>query len=799
LSPPDPTLESRALALLDDALDQPAEERIAWVEARTAAEPALRARVLALLGAASRSSMSLGTGGAATDGIDVEPPERVGAYRILERLGQGGMGAVYRAERDSGDFKHVVAIKIIRPGVLSDALVERFQRERQTLADLAHPNIARLFDGGETEDGQPFIIMEYVSGQPITAWADANGLDTAARLALFLPVCEAVRFAHQNLIVHRDLTPSNVLVTSDGAVKLIDFGIARPPEEVTGPAAAAPRDATAGLSLTPGFAAPERLTGAGGSTLVDVFSLGRLLQELLAGMPSDPDLAAIAAKATREQPGDRYPSVDALIADVRRFVEGRPVAARGAGKRYVMGKFIGRHRRAVAASSAGLGLLVAAFVVTLFAYAAADRARAAEAQRFQQVRSLATWMLFEHNDRLARTPGNTEARVRLAAQAQRYLSALAASRKADPDVKLDTARGFIRLAQIQGVPPDPNFGEHAQAKQSLAQADKALGELAEDGADLGLIAPERARVAALGALIAIHFDNDTRRAKTLVAQAARHLESAPSASRGDPWRLARRTLLHAQTEVAYLADDMDQIERLAPRFEQDAASWPASLQKSDFALEDKALAHYWRGAAAAGRNRPGHGVESLLEARRLLGAAEAARPNDPHLLYWMAYSDSELFAAAAREERFAVSSEALQRARATLARLLAVEDADEALKTLAGNMDEAYGQDLANRNQFAESMAVQKAVVRRAEEGAARTGRPAAIARVGWSEMILGLNAKKAGDRAETCAAWTRANQRWTSVGPKLTEFYAGFLPGLRANLKNCSDGKPLSAFVPIR
>jgi serine/threonine-protein kinase len=794
LSLSDPTLEARALALLDEALEQPSADRGRWMKDRIGADTTLGARLEALLAAADRRGSELMTGGAG-EGLELDPPERIGAYRLVERLGQGGMGAVYRAERDAGDFKHAVAIKIIRPGVLSEALVERFQRERQTLADLAHPHIARLFGGGETVDGQPFIIMELVDGRSITDWAEGRRLDASARLALFLDACEAVRFAHQNLIVHRDLTPSNVLVTPEGAVKLIDFGIARPPEDKR----LAAIDALAAMSLTPGFAAPERIAGETGSTLVDVYSLGRLLQELMAALPDDADIVAIADKATRADPSDRYPSVDALIEDVRRHLDGRPVSARGGGRRYALTKFIRRHSRAVAASATGLGLLVAALAVTLVAYAAAERARAAEAERFQQVRALATWMLFDHNDRLARTPGNTAARVRLAAEAQRYLSVLAAGRHVGADVRLDTARGFIRLAQIQGVPPDPNFGEHAKAKESLAQADRALDALAKDGAAPAVIAPERARIAAYGALIAVQADKDTGRAKQLIAQSERHLASAPGAGRGEAWHRARRALLHARTEVAYIADDLRQIERLIPRYEADARTWPLSLQRSGLALEDRAFSRYWRAAVAAGRNQPGHGVAGFLEARRLFAAAEAARPNDPHLLYWRAYNEYELFAAAAREERLTISTDALVRARATLARLLAVEDADQALKTLAVNMDEAYGQDLANRNRFGEAIEVQKGVVKRVTERLAADRSPSAVSQAGWSEMILGLNAKKAGDRALTCAAWTRAVDRWTSVEPKLTEFYGGFLPGLRRNLKLCTEGKPLSAFGPIR
>lgn len=218
----DVALEREAIALFERVLDLPEGERDVWLATETAGRTDLLARVNAMREADRSAQMR--TGAAADELEEDDPPERIGAYRLTERIGRGGMGSVYRGERAAGDFAHVVAIKIIKPGLLSEALVERFRRERQLLAGLSHPNIAQLHDGGETDAGSPYFVMEYVDGLPLLEWSREQVPSLAARQLLFREICGAVAFAHRNLIVHRDIKPGNILVTHDGMPKLLDFG-----------------------------------------------------------------------------------------------------------------------------------------------------------------------------------------------------------------------------------------------------------------------------------------------------------------------------------------------------------------------------------------------------------------------------------------------------------------------------------------------------------------------------------------------------------------------------------------------
>src|SRR3546814_698618 len=377
--------------------------------------------------------------------IEDEPtPERIGQYRIIDIIGRGGMGAVYKGERVGGDFHHIVAIKLIKPGLLSETLVERFQHERQALADLGHPNIARLFDGGQTAEGLPYIVMEYVDGDSLGDWLLKDKPSLDQRLDLLETVCDAVAFAHRNLIIHRDITPSNILMTRDGVAKLIDFGIARPVSALRQDRSdASPSLAT--LSLTPGYAAPERMTGGEPTTLVDIYSLGKILAFLVDGAECVPELEAIIAKATQADPGKRYETAQMLSEDVAAWRAHRPVSAFGGGRRYLLSKFVRRNRWPVAfASTALLGLTVA-LIAVLVANARAEDARLRAEARFDDVRALAKILLFDAYDAIDAVPGTTDAKLLLANSGKTYLDKLAADDAAPIDVRLEVGEDRKRV------------------------------------------------------------------------------------------------------------------------------------------------------------------------------------------------------------------------------------------------------------------------------------------------------------------------------------------------------------------
>ena len=304
----------------------------------------------------------------------------IGRYQLIEVIGRGGMGTVWLAERADGQFEQRVALKLIRRGMDSDEVLARFRRERQILARLDHQHIARLLDGGVSEDGRPYFVMEHVRGAPITQYCDEHALDTHARLALMVTVCRAVQYAHRSLIIHRDVKPSNVLVTDAGEVKLLDFGVAKLLDETDGDAVT-----NIGKAMTPQYAAPEQLAGTAITTATDTFQLGILLYELVTGQrpwsgsnvasrQEDPpwpsqhrqslrgDVDAIALRALQQESDRRFPSAEAMAEEIERHLAHLPIQSRTAGPRYRAAKFVRRNRGRVAAVSA---LLIASVLFVL--------------------------------------------------------------------------------------------------------------------------------------------------------------------------------------------------------------------------------------------------------------------------------------------------------------------------------------------------------------------------------------------------------------------------------------------------
>lgn len=411
--------------VFDEAIDIDRDQRSAWLSDRCSQDAELRAEVEALLAAHDSPPGILERRlTVASTSLADEPlrDRRIGPYRVVRELGRGGMGVVYLAERVDGEFRREVAIKLLRNSPDAEELHRRFIAERQILASMSHPNIAQLLDGGTTDGELPYLVMEYVDGLPITTYCDRHRLDIAARLRLFIDVCRAVSSAHQNLVIHRDIKPGNILVTASGQVKLLDFGIAKLLNSAIG-GMSAPHTRTAFRVMTPDYASPEQVRGESLTTSSDVYALGIVLYELLAGRrpyqvrtgsarelhelvcerePERPssqvkrqpaaddspcmesaavasardtspdrlqrelagDLDAIVMMALRKEPRRRYGSADVLAEDVTRYLRGLPVLARHQSRAYYIGKFLRRHRTATS-----LGAIAALALVTSTAVA----------------------------------------------------------------------------------------------------------------------------------------------------------------------------------------------------------------------------------------------------------------------------------------------------------------------------------------------------------------------------------------------------------------------------------------------
>jgi tetratricopeptide (TPR) repeat protein len=402
-----------------------------------------------------------------------------GPYRVIERIGSGGMGVVYKAVREDNEYRQTVAIKILPGGFDTPDRVDRFRHERQILANLVHPNIARLLDGGTTEEGLPYLVLEFVEGLPMDRFAKQTNPPVERRLRLFRRIADAVQFAHRNLVVHCDLKPANILVEPDGTPKLLDFGISQLLEE-----GRLSRTATAPL-MTPEYASPEQVLAKPVTTATDVYALGVLLCVLLTGrrpyesavenradftravcesavntqgLPAD--LANIVAMATRKEPERRYSSVEQFSADIGRYMEHRPVLARRDTFRYRAGKYL--RRNAIALSLAVLAITIAGSAITESLLQSRRASR-----RFDEIRGLSHYLMFDIYDGLASLPGSTPLRKAVVAQALRYLDRLAADAADDPDLAAEIADSYLRLGMVLGHPYSPNLGDTQGAIASM--------------------------------------------------------------------------------------------------------------------------------------------------------------------------------------------------------------------------------------------------------------------------------------------------------------------------------------------
>ena len=456
------------------ALDE--EDRARILDQRCSGDADLRSEVERMVRAHQQAGAANREARAADGG------RRFGPWQAIRLVARGGMGEVWLARRADGQHEQQAALKILSPYLAAPDSVHRFRRERELLARLEHPNIARLLDGGMSAQGEPYLVMEYVEGVRLDRYCEEQRLSVRDRLRLFGKVCAAVQAAHQYFIVHRDLKPSNILVNAEGEPKLLDFGIAKLIDAEAG----LEHTATANMFLTPVYASPEILRGQPASVASDIYSLGVVLYELLSGRrpfdasklspvalmeavterdaprPSltaaarhgealDSDLDAIALKALARNPAERYGAAAQLAEDIRRYLDGQPVEAVGATWSYVARKFIRRNRLAVSAAAVLLLSLGAGIGGTLWQAHIARQERSNAEQRFNDVRQLANYLLFDLYDAVGNVPGTMPVQAQMAERTLEYLDWLSTIKSSDPALRLELARGYLRLGTILGA------------------------------------------------------------------------------------------------------------------------------------------------------------------------------------------------------------------------------------------------------------------------------------------------------------------------------------------------------------
>jgi eukaryotic-like serine/threonine-protein kinase len=643
----------RIMDAFDAVLDLPPEARAERLRRDHPDDPDLVAAVEALAAADAQPTLLPSNLHAHEELV---PPERVGHYRLDRRLGQGGMGEVWLAHRDDGLFEHAVAVKLMQPALLGPELAGFFDRERRLLARMRHPHIARLFDGGVAEGGIPWFAMDLVDGVPLDEWARAHparGRERlAARVRLIAAVGEAVQHAHQQLIVHADLKPGNILVDAEGEPRLVDFGIA---QILGAQLLGGEAGGTDAYPRTPSYASPERLAGGRPSIADDVFALGTVLHGLLtnhwpaagetvAGPPSavaDPahapllrgDLDAIVARARAREPERRYATTGALVADLHAWLDRRPVAARAGGPAYRARRFVRRNRWPVAAAAAAVLALLVGTVTSTALYLRAERQRAAAERRFADVRALARYMLVDFHDALEPLAGASPLRARTAKVGRAYLERLSREPHPTPDLLKELGVGYGRVGHTLAVTATNGTRGMEEGDRALARAEAVLTQLVRDHPDRHDLKVELARVLTWRSSVQNYARSDPAGAERLLARAFALDDAVLRARPGDTdaaygrWLavLGRVDLLstgeHYREMVALAADQLRRVRTLPTPPEQ------AGVRP----LMEAALLNAW-GDGLYGLGEVAGSLDRYVRAYRRLDAPAAQAAADVRVL-----------------------------------------------------------------------------------------------------------------------------------------------------------------------
>jgi eukaryotic-like serine/threonine-protein kinase len=585
------------------------EERARFLAKLAGRSPELAAELRDLLAAAERESPWLNTPAWRVSEPFPLPPT-IGPYRVIAEVGRGGAGRVFLTEETGAGFVRRVAVKVLAGPLPTADAITRFRTEGRLLAGLEHPGIARLYDAGTTEDGAPYLAMEFIDGVDILRFANDQALGTRERIELFLQVLDAVQFAHRNLIVHRDLKPANLWVDAAGRVKLLDFGIAKLLLDEAELDSTLTR--TGHRWLTPAYAAPEHIRGERTTTAADLYSLGVVLYELLTGRrpheaagagleaavvavdPSPPsrvvtaaaceaasaaparelagDLDAIVLVALRKEPEARYGSAEAFADDLRRHLEGFPVLARQGTRRYRWGKFVRRNRRSLIAAAAVFLALALGLGSALWQARRAQQAQAVAERRFDDLQGLAKAMIFEVTAAIEPLDGSGPAMELTLDRALEYLDRLRA--EGDEGLLEDLAAGYERVGALAATLPVFGRGT-GRWEKGLGALDQALGLRRRLVAAPGAQPDARLRLGRTLVLYcgALRAGRDTARAEGTCSEAVTTLDAAVATMPDDP--AARFELATALTQKLFVAGTLGGAAAAArsPELERTAALW----------------------------------------------------------------------------------------------------------------------------------------------------------------------------------------------------------------------------------
>jgi tetratricopeptide (TPR) repeat protein len=774
----------RLKRLLAEALELDGPARTAFADAACGGDTALRAELLALLATAEADPAALeqpparqmlAALGESTRTSDAWIGQRLGPWRIVALIARGGMGEVYRAERADGQYRQEVALKLMRTSLHVDNAAARFKAERQILASLDHPNLAKVLDGGVTDAGAPYFVMEHVAGEPIDRYCERLKLPTRERLQLFRTVCQVVHYAHQKGVVHRDLKAANILVTQEGVVKLVDFGIAKrldpaPPAEAATATPSAPatptRTGTAWRAMTLAYASPEQVRGEPVTPASDIYSLGVVLYRLLTGAspypeatatsdyelaraicdtePAPPsrsaavpppqagerrqrlhaDLDAVVLMALRKDPAHRYASAEHLADDLFRHLEHLPVQARRGAWGYRASRFVLRHRALVAAAVLANLALVAGLGAAAWQSVEAHRQRERAQQHLRDVRQLANVLVSDVYDAISPLPGSTPARELVVRNALRYLQRAGSEAGGDPLQHVEIARGFRSVGDLQGYYGRANLGDFQGALASYDQALRLLEPLhARSGTPGGTHAQAVRRELAMayrrkGAVLAMlgqpgEADAVLRQGLEVAAAVVRHEPDDAAA------RMEQASMHGQHSDVLALLGRPDEsareLDTAIGLLETLVAAAPDHVQ----AGQALSTGYSRRGRALMDRDDSAaaarQGLGELQRARRVLLPLSARHPNDTLLLRHLAFNDQMLSETLLR---LGQGREAAEQQREAVRRFQQLSDADPADHQFRADLVKAHaklGHTLETLGDLPASVAAARAAVATAE------------------------------------------------------------------------------------